>query len=196
MSTGAKVGITIGALFIAFIVFLVGSYFSYANTAVDYETRIEKGAEDNRQVLGQYRLKVTEQIGVAGLQADQFEQVYVKAIDARYKNGMGQMMAWIKEQNPQLGTDVYTTIQRTMDAGRTDFAAAQTRLLDVCRGFSKLQRQPYSGFWVRLAGFPSAEFSEKGDMGKLCRAVTSAGAKEAFETGVEEALDVRGEPKA
>ncbi len=196
MGTGAKVGITIGVLFLGLLVFLVGSYFSYANTAVDYETRIETGVENNRQVLGQYRLKVTEQIGVAGLQADQFEQVYVKAIDARYKNGMGQMMAWIKEQNPQLGTEVYTTIQRTMDAGRTDFAAAQTRLLDVCRGYKRLQRQPYSGFWLNVAGKPSAEYQEEGGNGKLCRAVTSQGAKEAFETGVEEAIDVRGEPKA
>ena len=196
MSTGAKVGLSALAAFILLIVFIVGSYFSYANTAVDYETRIEKGVEDNKQVLGQYRLKITEMVGVAGLQAQHFEQVFVKAIDARYKGGMGQMMAWIQEQNPQLGTGVYENIQRTMDAGRTDFSAAQTRLLDVCRGFSKLQRQPYSGFWVRMAGYPSADFSEKGDMGKLCRAVTSQGAQEAFDTGVEKALDITGKPEA
>ena len=186
MSTGAKVGLSALAGFILLIVFIVGSYFSYANTAV----------ENNKQTLGQYRLKITEMVGVAGLQADQFEQVFVKAIDARYKNGMGQMMAWIQEQNPQLGTGVYENIQRTMDAGRTDFQAAQTRLLDVCRGFKRLTRQPYSGFWVRAAGYPSPEFQDAGDIGKLCRAVTSQGAQEAFDTGVEKALDVRGKPEA
>ncbi len=196
MTTGAKIGISIGALFLGLIVFIVGSYFSYANQGVDYETRIEAGVENNRQVLGQYRLKVSEMVGVAGLQADQFEQVFVKAIDARYKNGMGQMMAWIQESNPQLGTEVYTNIQRAMEAGRTDFAAAQTRLIDVCRGYKAALRRPYSGFWMRAAGSPSPEFQDQGDIGKLCRAVTSQGAKEAFETGVEEALDVRGKPEA
>lgn len=195
LSVGAMVGLTVAALLVGGIVFIVSSYFSYANEAVDYETRIERGVEDNKQILGQYRIKVREMAQVADMQAEDFEKVFVKAIDARYKNGMGQMMAWIKEQNPQLGTEVYTNLQRAMDAGRSDFTAAQTRLLDVCRGYSKLQRQPYSGFWVRVTGHPSTEFSDKGDMGKLCRAVTSAGAQEAFESGVEEPVKLRNKPE-
>lgn len=191
MTTGLKAGLTGLALFIGLGVFLVSSYFSYANTAVDYETRIEAARDNNQQILGQYRLKITEMIGVAGLQADQFEQVYVKAIEARYKNGMGQMMAWIKEQNPQLGTKVYGNIQTEMAAGREKFSQAQTRILDVCRGYKKLRRQPYSGAWVSFAGYPSEEYTDAGGNDRLCRAVTSKGAKKAFEEGVEEAINVR-----
>ena len=191
MTTGLKAGLTGLALFIGLGIFLASSYFSYANTAVDYETRIEAARDNNRQILGQYRLKISEMIGVAGLQADQFEQVYVKAINARYKNGMGQMMAWIKEQNPQLGTKVYGNIQTAMDAGRTKFETAQTRILDVCRGYKKLRRQKYSGAWVSFAGYPSEEYTDAGGNDKLCRAVTSKGANKAFDSGIEEAIDVR-----
>ncbi len=191
MTTGLKAGLTGLALFIGLGVFLISSYFSYANTAVDYETNIEAARDNNQQILGQYRLKITEMIGVAGLQADQFEQVYVKAIEARYKNGMGQMMAWIKEQNPQLGTKVYGNIQTAMDAGRTKFTAAQTRILDVCRGYKKLRRQKYSGTWVSFAGYPSEEYTDAGGNDTLCRAVTSKGAKKAFDSGIEEAINVR-----
>ena len=64
MNTAAKTGITITAVFALFIVFLVSSYFGYANTAVDFETHIETAVEDNRQKLGQYRIGVAEAVGV------------------------------------------------------------------------------------------------------------------------------------
>ena len=88
-------------------------------------------------------------------------------------------------------------MMRNMKAGRQGFTEAQTRLLDVCRGFDRLRRQPYSGFWLRTAGYPSAEFLAVGGSDVQCRAVTSKGAQKAFDTGVEEALDIRsGKPDA
>ena len=50
---------------------------------------------------------------------------------------------------------------------------------------------------MSITGYPSYEYNSEGGNGKLCRAVTSAGANKAFETGVEDALDIRsGAPDA
>jgi len=199
MSTGAKVGISFGVLFLLSVVFLVGSYFSYSNTAVAFETNIETAVENNRQKLGQYRLGTAEAVGVLGLGADLQAESVTKQIEARYgEGGSGAMMQWIKENNHAgVGQKALTALMRKIDAGRQGFSAAQERLLDVCRGYKALQRRPYSGAWLSLAGYPSAEYTDEGGNGKLCRAVTSKGAKKAFETGEEKALDIRsGKPEA
>ena len=199
MSTGAKVGISLGVLFGLGVLFVVSSYFGYANKAVSFETNIETAVENNRQKLGQYRLGTVEAVGALGLGADLQAESVVPQIEARYgKGGSGAMMQWIKENNHAgVGPDAINMIMRKITAGRQGFSDAQERLLDVCRGYKKLQRQPYSGAWLSLAGYPSAEYSEEGGNGKLCRAVTSKGAKAAFETGEEKALDIRsGKPEA
>lgn len=199
MGTGAKVGITFGAGFIALILFIIFSYFGYANDAVDYETRIETAVKDNKGRLGQYRLGISEMVQTLGLGADMQAEVVQGQIEARYgQGGSKAAFQWIQENNiAGVSEGTMQSIMRKIDSGRTDFQAAQTRLLDVCRGYSKLQRQPYSGFWLRIAGYPSSEYNEEGGNGKLCRAITSKGAEKAFETGVEEALDIRsGKPDA
>jgi len=199
MNSAAKTGITVGAIIALIIFWFVSSYFSYSNTSVDYETRIETGVQDNKQTLGQYRLGVAEAVGTLGLGADLQAESVTKQIEARYgKGGSQAVMQWIQENNQAgVGQEVLAGINRQIQAGRQDFAAAQKRLLDICRGYQSLQRKPYSGFWLRLAGYPSAEYNDEGGNGKLCRAVTSAGANKAFESGVEDALDIRsGKPEA
>ncbi len=199
MSTGAKVGISIAVGFALIVFYFVGSFFSYSNKAVGFETNIETAVENNRQKLGQYRLGTAEAVGALGLGADLQGDSVAKQIEARYgEGGSGAMMQWIKENNHAgVGPEAIQTIMRKITAGRQGFSDAQERLLDVCRGYKRLQRQPYSKFWLGVAGYPSAEYTEEGGNGKLCRAVTSKGAKKAFETGEEEALDIRsGKPEA
>ena len=188
MGTGAKVGIMAGVAFAGLVVFVLSSYFSHANTSVDYETQIEFRVENNQQILGQGRLKVTEIASVTGLRASEVGEVWGKVMDGRYKNGAGQMMLWIKEQNPDLSSDVYENIQREVGAFRDKFTAEQRKTGDICRGYAKFRRQPYSGFWVRVSGYPSAEYEAAGGK-KLCRLVTSKEAKEAFDTGMDTAID-------
>jgi hypothetical protein len=199
MSTGAKIGISFGAAFAVGIAFMIGSYFSYSNTAVAFETNIETAVDNNRQKLGQYRLGTAEAVGALGLGSDLQAESVTAQIEARYGEGGSQaMMQWITENNHAgVGPEAIQTIMRKITAGRQGFSDAQERLLDVCRGYKALQRQPYSGAWLRIAGYPSDEYSAEGGNGTLCRAVTSKGAKKAFETGEEEQMDIRsGKPEA
>lgn len=199
MNTSAKVSLSVLAGFVLLIVFIVSSYFSYANKAVDFETHIENAVKDNKQQLGQYRLGVVEAVGALGLGADLQAKAVTDQIEARYgKGGSQAVMQWITENNQAgVGPTAIETIMRQIQAGRQGFTNSQTRLLDVCRGFDKLRRQPYSGFWVRMAGYPSADFLAVGGSDVQCRAVTSKGANKAFESGVEESLDIRsGAPDA
>ncbi len=199
MNTAAKTGITIGAVVAVGLLWFISSYFGYANDAVDFEVAVEAGVEDNRQQLGQYRISVVEATSVLGLGSDLQGDSVTKQIEARYgEGGSNAAMQWIKENNHAgVSQEVLVGINRQIQAGRTDFANAQKRLLDVCRGYKRLQRQPYSRFWLGVTGYPSDEYNDVGGNGTLCRAVTSAGAKSAFESGVEEALDLRsGKPDA
>ena len=120
-------------------------------------------------------------------------------IEARYgAGGSKAVMQWITENNQAgVSQEQLVAINRQIQAGRQGFSGSQTRLLDVCRGYENLQRRPYSGMWMSITGYPSYEYNSEGGNGKLCRAVTSAGANKAFETGVEDALDIRsGAPDA
>lgn len=199
MNTSAKVGLSFLGGFAIFVVWFISSYFSYANQAVDFETHIEYAVEDVDDQRSQFRLSVVEAVQTLGFGADLNTDGAVKQIEARYgKGGSGAVMQWLQENNiAAVGNDALTGIQRQIQAGRQALHNSNTRLFDVCRGYDKIKRRPYSGFWLRLTGYPSDTYTDKGGNEKLCKAILSEGAKKARETGIEDALDIRsGDPEA
>lgn len=199
MNSTAKTGITIDAFLIVVLVWFVGSYFSYANTAVDYETHIEYAVESVDDQKSQFRLSVVEAVQTIGFGADLNTNGAVAQIAARYGEGGSQaMMQWLTENNiAAVSQEALEGVRRQIDAGRQSLSQANKRLFDICRGYDTVKRRPYSGFWVRLAGYPSDTYKDKGGNEKLCTAILSNGAKKARETGIEDALDIRsGEPEA
>jgi len=167
---------------------LVASYVTNANYGNRAERTLEATWEDNENILAQYSLKVNEVVQVPAMYKDDFKEVYEAAMSGRYgDNGSEAMFQFLKEQNPQLDSALYTKIQQIMESGRNDFTVAQTRLVDQKRVYVTNLGYVWKGFWLETAGYPKLNvgFGAQSDDFEI---ITSEYAIEAFETGVDKGI--------
>ena len=161
------------------------SYISAFNTGNRLENQIVATYEDNQNVLAQYGNRIAEAAQIPAMQRDDLAAVVTAALDARYgEEGSQAMFQFIQEQNPIIDSTVYTQLQRMIEAGRIDFASAQTRLIDQKRVYETALGSFWGGTWMRIAGYPSIDLDEY-------NIVVNARTIEAFETGQEEAIQLR-----
>lgn len=191
LSKGSIIGIC-AAVAVGFLALVgISSALGAAGTGARMENQIEATQNDNRQVLGQYTLRIAEMAQVPAMARDDLALVMERALDARYgENGSQAVFQWIQESYPgQLDNQLYRNIQTEISSGRVAFASNQTRLLDQKRVYENQLDQPVSGFWLRLVGYP------KMDLSKIT-VVSSDAANRAFERGVDEGLTLRREEPA
>lgn len=174
-----------GALVLGVIAFLAVSYVSAYNTANRLETGIKAAWTDNQNVLAQYGNRVAEAAQIPAMQRDDLADVVTQALDARYgEDGSRAMFQWIQEQNPQIDSAVYTQLQRMIEAGRIDFASAQTRLIDQKRVYETALGSFWQGTMMGFAGFPRADLDEY-------NIVINDRTEDAFKDSKEEAIQLR-----
>ena len=129
MSSTTIVLIIIGA----FVVLLIGMYFSYNNKeiALRKESDAQKGkiesVHDTMWKIIKQKAQVSEKY------RDAFEKIYPDLIRGRYANDQGGMMKWIQEQNPNFDTSLYRDLSQAIEVQRTIFSNAQQRMLDILR---------------------------------------------------------------
>jgi hypothetical protein len=174
---------------LVFVVGLVGlvfmSYVSAYNTANRLENQIVATFEDNKNVLAQYSNRIAEAAQIPAMQRDDLTAVVTAALDARYgEEGSKAMFQFIQEQNPTIDSTVYTQLQRMIEAGRIDFASAQTRLIDQKRVYETALGSFWQGMWMRVAGFPKINLDDY-------KIVTNSHTENAFSTGTEEPIKLR-----
>ena len=170
---------------VAIIVIIGGSYVTAYNTANRLERGVEAAWTDNQNILAQYSNRVAEAAQIPAMQRDDLAEVVTQALDARYGDeGSQAMFQFIQEQNPQIDSEVYTQLQRTIEAGRRDFEAAQTRLIDRKRVYETHLGSLWTGTFMGMAGFPQT------DLDKF-NIVLNLRTEEAFSSGKEESIQLR-----
>lgn len=177
------------ALIVAIPVIFAFAAFSQYQSAYDYCNALEQSIKaqyrDNENVLAQYSNKIAESVQVPGMQRDDITKVFKEALSARYgADGSKAAMQWIQEQNPNLDTSVYKNIQAMIEAGRNEFGAGQTKLLDLKRNYETYTGSFFGGFWSRMAGFPKIDMS-KYDI------VSNDHASDSFKTKIEKPLQLQ-----
>jgi len=75
-------------------------------------------------------------------------------------------------------------LQRMIEAGRDEFASAQTRLIDRKRAYDTALGSFWQGKMMASAGYPKIELDD-------FNIVTNVRTEGAFETGVEEPMTLR-----
>jgi hypothetical protein len=164
----------------------ITSYVSAYNSGNRLENVIKATFEDNQNVLAQYSNRIAEAAQVPAMQRDDLTQVVTAALDARYgEEGSQAMFQFIQEQNPNIDSTVYVELQRIIVAGRQDFQNSQTRLIDQKRVYETALGSLWTGTWMGIAGYPNIDLDEY-------VIVTNARTEEAFSTGKEEAIQLRG----
>lgn len=183
-----KAAMIVGGIFLTLILAVAGvaiaNWVSYSNFGNEQEQTINASYENNKNILGQYSLKVKEAAKVSDKYSDALTKVIEGALTARYGDeGSQAAMQWITEQNPNMDAQVFIKIQQIIESGRNEFQVSQTSLLDKCRIYKTNLGYVWGGFWLKLAGYP------KDGLEKRCTAITSDYAKDAFNTGVEKGVE-------
>lgn len=182
-----KVSGTLIGLVVVGVLALVGvtsyvSNFNYGNRA---ERTIEAEYENLSNVLGQYSLRIKEAAQIPSMQTEDLAQLFTGSLDARYgADGSQAAMQWIREQNPNLDQSTYLQLQQMIEAGRNKFENHQTKFLDTKREYETQLGYFWTGTWLSIAGYPTIDLDDM-------NIVTSQYANDAFETGIEEGLELR-----
>lgn len=169
------------------VAFVGGNYISYSNYGNKTEKSIEATYTNNQNILAQYGQKVMEAGQVPDMMRDDVVKVTNAAIQGRYGDGGSKaVFQMIHEQNPNLDSRVYVQIQQIMEAGRNEFQAAQSKLIDQRRQYDTALGNVWGGLWLTLAGYP------KVDLKVAFLPISTDRAVEAFKTGREKPINIRG----
>lgn len=165
--------------------FAVMSYVSAANYGHAAETSLSAKHTDNKNILGQYTIKIGEMAQITDMQRDDLKEIIQATFEGRYgEGGSKAAWQWIQEQNPNLDPGVYGRLQQAMEAGRNEFKVSQTELLDEKRAYETNLGYVWKGFWLGLAGYPKIDLDE-------INIVVATDTEQKFESGVDEGIKLR-----
>lgn len=188
------------------LLFIIGSYISFYNTAVKLENATRAQYQQNQNNYDAFWKKISEMAQVPDKYKDDFKEVLVGNMEARYgKGGSKAQWQWIQEHAVNLDPKVYEKLMTAIEAGRNDFEQNQKMLLDKQRRYHDHVESFGGSIWAGFSGHPKEVMGElaptkdlDGD-GKLTvldyPIVTSGKTKQAFAEGEDDALDVFGEGK-
>lgn len=154
--------------------------WSHRNTAVSLEEKIKAQHVANKSSYDNMWKKFKETAQVTDKQAEHFKDVYQGMIEGRYENDDKLLMKAVQEQNPTMGTEVYTKLQNTIIAGRDSFNNNQTKIADMIREYNTYIRKHV----VMNALFRFKELDANNYI------VTSERTKNAFEKGADDEIDL------
>ena len=82
---------------------------------------------------------IRDQAGVADKYQESFRGIYKDLMAGRDSGeGKGQMMLWIKEQNPQFDTSLFDKLMVSIEAQREGFFVEQKKIVDIAREHKNL----------------------------------------------------------
>ena len=178
MSVTAKLGI-VGAVLGAIMLIVVAvTAIGYKNQEVDLRTQFDMQQEKCKSYFDKMWKIIKQKAQISEKYKDSFTEVYVKMMDARYKQGSGAMMQWIKEQNPTLDSSIYKELGNTIEAQRNGYHNENVLLLDIKRQHDSL-RQKFPSSLIVGSSKPLEAI-----------VVTSGKTKESFRTGEENDVDL------
>ena len=189
MSAGVIVAIVFGIIFtlIAVVVGIgVMAYVGAANKGNQMENQIDNLRQLSASNLSNLAMSIQEQAQVPEMATDHLKQIIEAQMSGRYgADGSKAVFQFLKEQNLQVDQRMYLNIQATMSGGRKEFEITQNRLMSTCRAYKNEVGNVWSGFWLRLAGYPKA------NLAVICRAVTDSKTDAAFETGQQTKISLK-----
>lgn len=122
-------------IFLIIAVITISTILGFRSSVVALENKIEAQHTSNKSNHDAMWKKFKELTQVTDIQAEQFKDVYTGVISGRYQDS-DLLFKAVSEQNPSLGTEVYTTLQREISASRNTFDNNQNKLIDVIREYN------------------------------------------------------------
>jgi hypothetical protein len=165
---------------------VVGSYISNHNAAVNWEAKIARSDSGTKNKLSGYTMTMRDIAQVPDMLIEDFTKAANAIYEGRYgPDGSQAMMQWITEQNLPFDQSIYTRIADVITAGRKEFELGQAQKIELCEGYEAARRYVWTGFWMRVAGFPDR------DIVTMCRIVLDSTTNRVFETFESEQIKLR-----
>ena len=147
------------------------------------EKRLVNKMEAQEQVIEAFFDKMwkilKQQAGVAENYKDSFRALYKDLMAGRYSGeGKGQMMLWIKEQNPQFDTKLFDKLMVSIEAQREGFFVEQKKIIAMVNEHKNM-----------IEVFPSSIVVGDRPVFKY-EVISSAVAKQVMETRQENDVDL------
>lgn len=142
----------LGGILFALALLVIGTVSSTYNTLNEVDQSIQASWKDMDVWYDKFWLSVKESAQVTDKYAEDFRGVFLSSMDARYQ-GKGPA-TFLMESNPQLSSESYTALQRTIEAGRGEYAQAQRGLVDRQRVYAQMLRSFPTVLYVGFLGFP------------------------------------------
>lgn len=177
-----------GAIFGGVAILLVGffaiTYFNYSNWAVDQEELIDAQVRQNQNAYSTFTQTAVESMGVTKEYQKAVKDVITAGIEGRYGEGGAKPLALaVREAYPNIDPAMFRNVQLTIESGRRDFSAEQKLLISKVQGYRASIRKPWSGMWLKSAGYPTINLEEA-----KYNPVVSEGTKETFSTGTDKGI--------
>jgi hypothetical protein len=185
VSTGLVVGLAFIGMIASVAVVVIASYVSAANLGNRLEKQLDAQYVQNQNVLGQYTLKIQEAVQVPSMYKEDLKEVLKAAMEGRYgADGSKAVFNWIKENNLSFDSSMYTKMQQLIEAGRNEFSNEQKRMIDVKRTYETELGTVWTGFWMKLAGYPKLDLSKY-------KPVVAGDTAEVFKRGTQDPIKLR-----
>lgn len=127
--------------------------FSTRNDCVRQEAGVLAVYRDSQVQYDTFWKKVKETAQVTDAYRDDFKVVFLGSMQSRYE-GKDPALSFIREANPALPPDMYASLQRVIEGGRSDFAQTQRTLVDRQRAYETTLRSWPGGALAGWFGFP------------------------------------------
>jgi hypothetical protein len=125
--------------FVVFIIALVVTFIGTMNSYSRIETKAKAVQTDNTNVLDNTRKSIREAAAVSSQEVEALEKIIVGYAEARGEGGNGGdnnvvSIGMVKEAVPSItSVETLKRLQNIVIAGRKDWQAAQTNLIDIKR---------------------------------------------------------------
>lgn len=163
----------------------ISNYVTYHDSGVQYEQRLDAEWNKSKNTLSTYTTKVQEVAQVPGMYRDDLVKVVEATFQGRYgKDGGKAVFQFIQEKNMNLDPGLYRQIQQVMESGRNNFESSQNAVIDIKRSYETQLNKVWSGFWMKLAGYPKIDLSKY-------KVVVLDTVNEKFESGKDEVIKLR-----
>lgn len=160
----------------------VTSILIHRNVAVSMEESISAQYTYNKSNYDYMIKTAKETVQVTDMYAEDFERIYKELIEGRNKD-TNLLFKVVQESNPQLDTSVYKELQRTIASNRKIFDKNQGMLTDKIREYNTYIKKK----------FIMSAITNRTPMDAEKFIVTSQSTQDAFNTGMDKEINLRGE---
>lgn len=184
MKLGSILAIGAVIIFVICAGSLFSSYTGTHDTAVRFESNIERLNDASKSQLSTFTLTLRDKAQIPTMYTEDLKGVISTYFESRGKQDVTMIKSFMQQHMPKFDTKLYEDLMITINAGRESFNNIQKQKIDQCADYKNFRL----GFWS--SKFMPAQYPSE-NIAKLCQVISDSQTNQAFDTGVQESIKLR-----